>query len=158
MFSHNQPLARALTRSASIFCLLFGYALLGAPAVSACELPPLAAVPAAKDVGNKQKEILADVQRYHDAMTAYADCLEKELTTAGGNDAPPLTKTLLVNRYNAAVAEVQAVLKAFDDNVKPTGREAAPPHKFENGGVDSAFQQYPGGGASSSGQPRPPGQ
>lgn len=153
---HHAPAARA--RSAAILGLLIGCGLLGAEALSACEMPPLAAVPAAKDVGGKQKEILADVQRYHDAMTAYADCLKKELVAAGGNDAAPLTKTLLVNRYNAAVAEVQAVLKAFDENVKPTGREAAPNHKFENGGVDSAFQQFPGGGTTSSGQPRPPGQ
>ena len=69
-----------------------------------------------------------------------------------------MRETLLVNRYNAAVAEVQAVLKGFDENVKPTAREAAPNRKFENGGVDSAFQQFPGGGTTSSGQPRPPGQ
>ncbi len=158
MFSHNQVLARACTRRAAILGLTVGFALLGARAVAACEMPPLAAVPAAKDVGGKQKEILEDVQRYHDAMTVYADCLKKELLAAGGNDAPPLMKTLLVTRYNSAVAEVQAVLKAFDENVKPTARSAAPDHKFENGGVDSAFQQFPGGGTSSSGQPRPPGQ
>ena len=157
MFSHNQALVRARTPGAAILGLLVGCALLGARVVSACEMPPLAAVPAAKDVAGKQKEILADVQRYHDAMTAYADCLKKELTAAGGNDAPPLTKTLLVNRYNSAVAEVQLVLKAFDENVKPTAQAAGPPHKFENGGVDSAFQQFPGGGTTSSGQPRPPG-
>jgi hypothetical protein len=154
MFSHNQaPAAR--TRLAAILGLLIGCGLLGARAVSACEMPPLAAVPAAKDVAGKQKEILADVTRYHDAMTAYADCLKKELVAAGGNDAAPLTKTLLVNRYNAAVAEVQAVLKTFDENVKPP-RSAAPDHKFENGGADSAFPQFPGG-SPSSGQPRPPG-
>ena len=155
MSSHNRaPAAR--TRNAAILGLLVGCALLAADAVSACEMPPLAAVPEAKDVGGKQKEITADVQRYHDAMTTYADCLKKELMAAGGNDAAPLTKTLLVNRYNAAVAEVQAVLKAFE-NVKSIAREAAPNHKFENGGVDSAFQQFPGGGTTSSGQPRPPG-
>jgi hypothetical protein len=156
MFSHNRaPAAR--TRNAAIVGLFVGCGLLGARVVSACEMPPLAAVPESKDVvGGKQKEVMADVQRYHDAMTAYADCLKKELIAAGGNDAAPLTKTLLVNRYNAAVAEVQAVLKAYDENVKPVVREAAPNHKFENGGADSAFQQFPGG-SPSSGQPRPPG-
>jgi hypothetical protein len=157
MLCHNQSLVRARAVGAPILGLIVGCALLGARAVSACEMPPLAAVPAAKDVGGKQKEILADVQRYHDAMTAYADCLKKELTDAGGNNAPPLTKTLLVNRYNSAVAEVQAVLKAFDENVKPTAQAAGPAHKFDNGGVDSAFPQFPGGGSTSSGQPRPPG-
>jgi hypothetical protein len=154
MFSHNQALVRARTSSAAILGLLVGCGLLGS--ASACEMPPLAAVPAAKDVGGKQKDILADVQRYHDAMTAYTDCLKKELTAAGGNDAPPLMKTILVTRYNSAVAEVQAVLKAFDENVKPTARSGAPDHKFENGGADSAFPQF-GGGSPSSGQPRPPG-
>jgi hypothetical protein len=156
MFSHHQAFA-ARTRSAAILGLLVGCGLFGARAGSACEMPPLAAVPIGKDVVGKQKEVMADVQRYHDAMTAYADCLKKELIAAGGNDAAPLTKTLLVNRYNAAVAEVQAVLKTYDENVKPVTREAAPNHKFENGGIDSAFQQFPGGGTTSSGQPRPPG-
>jgi hypothetical protein len=142
----------------AILGLIGGCVLVGVRAASACELPPLAAVPAAKDVAGKQKEILDDVQRYHQAMMAYTDCIKKELAAAGGDDASPLTKTLLVNRYNSAVAEVQAVLKMFDENVKPTGRSAAPAHKFENGGVDSAFQQFPGGGSTSSGQPRPPGQ
>jgi hypothetical protein len=50
-----------------------------------------------------------------------------------------------------------AILKLFDENVKPPARDASPPHKFENGGVDSAFQQFPGGDTPSSGQPRPPG-
>ena len=68
---------------------------------------------------------------------------------------PPLMKTILVTRYNSAVAEVQAVLKAFDENVKLPA-SAAPNHKFESGGADSAFQQFPGG-APSSGQPRPAG-
>ena len=156
MASHNQALARARLQSAAILGLVVGFALLGARAASACEMPPLAAVPAAKDVAGKQKDILADVQRYHEAMTAYTDCLKKELMAAGGNDAPPLLKTILVTRYNSAVAEVQAVLKAFDENVKsPTS--AAPNHKFDNGGIDSAFPQFPGGGSPSSGQPRPPG-
>ena len=156
MLSHNQAFARARMRSAAILGLIVGFALLGARAVSACEMPPLAAVPAAKDTTGKEKEILADVQRYHDAMTVYTDCLKKELTAAGGNDAPPLLKTILVSRYNSAVAEVHAVLKAFDENVKPA-RSAAPNHKFDNGGIDSAFPQFPGGGSPSSGQPRPPG-
>ncbi len=157
MSNDNQALVRARTSSAAILGLLLGFALLGSRAVSACEMPPLAAVPAAKDTVGKEKDILSDVQRYHEAMTAYTECLKKELTAAGGNDAPPLLKTILVNRYNSAVAEVEAVLKAFDDNVKPTARNAAPNHKFEKGGVDSAFQQFPGGGTSSSGLPRPPG-
>ena len=156
MLSHNQALARTRTRSAAILGLTVAFALLGARAVPACEMPPLAAVPAAKDTAGKEKDILADVQRYHEAMTAYTDCLKKELTEAGGNDAPPLLKTILVARYNSAVAEVQAVLKAFDENVKPA-RSAAPNHKFDNGGADSAFPQFPGGGSPSSGQPRPPG-
>src|SRR5262249_30484101 len=106
MPSHDPALDRARRPSAAILGLIVGFALLGAGAASGCEVPPLAAVPAAKDVGGKQKDILADVQRYHEAMTAYTDCLKKELTAAGGDGAPPLLKTILVNRYNSAVAEV----------------------------------------------------
>ncbi len=154
MSSYGRGLAPSRRRATR--ALIAGGLLIGFRLAAACEMPPLAAVPAAKDVGGKQKEILADVQRYHDAMTLYTDCLKKELLEAGGNEAPPLMKTLLVTRYNSAVAEVQAVLKAFDDNVKPA-RSANPDHKFDNGGVDSAFPQFGGGGTSSSGQPRPPG-
>jgi hypothetical protein len=53
MFSHNRaPAAR--TRNAAILGLFVGCGLLGAR-VSACEMPPLAAVPEAKEVvGGKQ--------------------------------------------------------------------------------------------------------
>src|SRR6516165_5641933 len=88
MSIHNQAPERTRTLSVATLGLMVGFALFGARAVSACEMPPLAAVPAAKEAAGKEKEILADVQRYHDAMTAYADCLKKELTAAGGNDAP----------------------------------------------------------------------
>jgi hypothetical protein len=134
--------------------MIGGCALLGVHGASACDMPPLAAVPDARAVAGKQQEILADVERYHKAMTAYADCVRAQLKAAGGDDAPPVTKVLLVMRYNYAVAEVQAVLKLFDKNV---GRPPVPPNRrFDNGGLDSAFPQFPTGGTTSSGQPRPP--
>jgi hypothetical protein len=134
--------------------LLAGCVLLGMHTASACDLPPLAVVPDAKAVAGKQQEITAEVQQYHKAMTAYADCIRDEIKAAGGDAAPPVTKSLLVARYNYAVAEVQAVLKLFDKNV---GRPpTAPNRRFDNGGLDSAFPQFPGGGTPSSGQPRPP--
>jgi hypothetical protein len=161
MSSHGLVLERRLASGAAKRGLVIGCVgvLLGVGPAFACELPPLAAVPVGKDVVGKQKGILEQVQRYHTAMAAYTDCIKQELTAAGGDDAPPLTKMLLVNRYNSAVAEVQAVLKMFDENVKPTpAREVpVPAHKFENGGADSAFQQFPNAGSPSSGQPRPPG-
>ena len=154
MFDHGRQIGRALPRI-GVTVLLAGCILLGMRPAWACDLPPLAAVPDAKAVAGKQPEITAEVERYYKAMTAYADCVREEIKAAGGDAAPPVTKALFINRYNYAVAEVQAVLKLFDKNV---GRPPTPPNRrFDNGGLDSAFPQFPNGGSSmSSGQPRPP--
>ena len=53
-------------------------------------------------------------------MKAYTDCVQAELTAAGGNSAPTVTKTVLIARNNAAVAEADAVKKLFEANLGPT--------------------------------------
>jgi len=167
MPGYNQKLVRTLARTAVTPLLIAGCFLLGFRAATACDLPPLVPIPEAKDGAGKQEEILGEAQRYHKAMTEYADCILRELKAAGGDDAPQLTRAALVTRYNFAVAEVQAVLKMFNEKVgwPATATEhaarGAPPanRRYDNGGLDSAFPQFPNSGSTmSSGQPRPPGQ
>jgi hypothetical protein len=89
----------------------------------ACDLPPLVAIPAKDAVGDKGPQIQQDVQQYYDAMKVYSDCIQAELTAAGGDSAPTIIKAVLVQRNNSAVAEVQAVMKVFQESV---GGAAAP--------------------------------
>jgi hypothetical protein len=85
----------------------------------ACDMPPLVAIPAAADVAGREDQIRQEMAAYYQAMQAYSACVQAELEAAGGDAAPSLTKTVLINRNNAAVAEVEAVVKLFNENVGP---------------------------------------
>jgi hypothetical protein len=100
---------------------ILGAALLcGAANVAlACEFPPLVVIPAKEATVGKEDAIRAATATYFTAMQAYTKCLQDELAASGGDNAPPLTKAVLVQRNNLAVAEAQAVLKNFTDNVAP---------------------------------------
>ena len=89
-----------------LLCNLGGAAL-------ACELPRLVIVPDPEAVAGKEAEIRAEVAEYWQAMVDYTTCVKAELDAAGGENAPSLTKAVLVQRNNVAVAEVEAVAKAF---------------------------------------------
>jgi hypothetical protein len=65
-------------------------------------------------------------------MRAYTACVQAALTAAGGDSAQPIVKSVLVARNNAAVAEVQAVVKIFQANVPPP----APPAEEDRGRRD----------------------
>ena len=96
--------------AAALLCNVGGVAL-------ACELPPLVIVPAKEAVAGKESEIREDVAKYWQAMNAYTACIKLELDAAGGDGAPSLTRAVLIRRNNAAVAEVEAVVKVFTTNV-----------------------------------------
>jgi hypothetical protein len=96
----------------------------------ACEMPPLVAIPAKDKVGDQAAAIKDATKVYFDLMKAYTDCVQAELTAAGGNSAPTLTKTVLIARNNAAVAEADAVKKLFDANV---GLTVVPASQFNQG-------------------------
>jgi hypothetical protein len=87
----------------------------------ACEMPSLVMIPPKEQVAGKEGEIGAAVTKYRQEMELYTSCVKAELEAAGGDNAPPLTKSVLVRRNNVAVAEVQAVLKLYTDNVGPVG-------------------------------------
>jgi hypothetical protein len=88
-----------------------------ATGAAACELPPLVVIPARDQVGDQGPQITEAAKTYRDAMQVYAECVKAELQAAGGDSAPAIVKSVLVQRNNAAVAEVQAVMKIYTENV-----------------------------------------
>jgi hypothetical protein len=50
-------------------------------------------------------------------MKVYSACVQADITAAGGDSAKPIVKAVLVSRNNAAVAVVEAVMKAFNASV-----------------------------------------
>ena len=105
--------------------------LTGASATAlACDLPVLVDIP--KDAKSHEQDVRTSVQAYFDQMKVYTACIQQELTDAGGDNAPKLTKTVLVGRNNAAVAEVEAVMKLF--KAASEGGDAGPqPAEDESG-------------------------
>jgi len=102
----------------------------------ACELPPLVAIPSKDKVGDQATAIREATKTYFDAMKTYTDCVQAELTAAGGDKAPTLMKTVLVARNNAAVAEYDAVKKLFDANVGGLAGSVVPASQFNQGTPD----------------------
>lgn len=100
----------------------------------ACDLPPLVVIPAKADVGDKAPQLQTEVQKYYDAMRTYSQCVQAELTAAGGDSAPTLVKAVLVQRNNAAVAEVQTVVKVFQESVGAAPGATPPAAGNEGGG------------------------
>ena len=85
----------------------------------ACDLPKLVVIPPKDKVAGKEAEIRTAVGAYFAAMQAYTACIQAELAAAGGDSAPTTVKRTLVARNNAAVAEVEFMMKLFTDNVGP---------------------------------------
>ncbi len=106
----------------------------------ACEMPPLVAIPPKDKVGDQAAAIRDATKTYFDAMKAYTDCVQAELTAAGGNSAPTLMKTVLIARNNAAVAEADAVKKLFDANIGG-GANVVPASQFNQGTPDQKKDQ-----------------
>ena len=105
----------------------------------ACEMPPLVAIPPKDKVGDQAPAIRDATKIYFEAMKAYTDCVQAELTAAGGNSAPTLMKAVLVARNNAAVAEADAVKKLFEANVG--GTNVVPASQFNQGTPEKKDQK-----------------
>ena len=86
----------------------------------ACDNPPLVQIPAASDIGDEGPRIRRETQVYVDAIAEYVACLQTELEAAGGDDAPPLYKAMIVTRNNAAVAEAEAIMELFENRFGTT--------------------------------------
>ena len=98
----------------------------------ACTLPPLVAIPAKDKVGDQAPAIRDSTNAYFEQMKMFTDCVQSELTAAGGDQAPRLVKALLIARNNAAVAEAEAVKKLFEANVGFSGN-VVPASQFTQG-------------------------
>ena len=57
------------------------------------------------------------VKSYMAAMQNYLACIDKEMD-AKGDDATAEYKSLMVNRHNSAVSEMESVAGAFNDQIK----------------------------------------
>lgn len=87
-------------------------------AASACENPTMVAIPDGKT--STMDQLLAaqgQVKSYMAAMQNYLACIDKEMD-AKGDDATAEYKSLMVNRHNSAVSEMESVAGAFNDQIK----------------------------------------
>ena len=99
-------------------------------AASACENPAAVNVPDGKM--STMEQMLAgqaEVKAYQAAMNEFLACIDSELA-AQGEQAPEEFKSLMVSRHNAAVAEMEGVAAAFNDQIKAyRAANPAPPKK-----------------------------
>jgi hypothetical protein len=103
-----------------ITTLIGGGLLTGiASSALACDLPKLVVIPPKEQVAGKEEEIRTAAKAYITAMTAYTACIQAALVGAGGDAAPAVVKRVLVDRNNAATAEMEFVMKLFTTNVGP---------------------------------------
>jgi len=87
-------------------------------AAAACENPALVSIPEGK--GATLEQMLAaqgQVKTYQAKMTEYLACIDAE-SDSQGEKAPGEYKALMVNRHNAAVAEMEGVAAAFNTQIK----------------------------------------
>jgi hypothetical protein len=101
-----------------IFCLAAAIASGYGLAAAACENPAAVSIPEGKS--STMEQMLAaqvQVKAYQTAMNDFLACIDSELE-AQGEQAPEEFKSLMVSRHNAAVAEMEGVAAAFNDQIK----------------------------------------
>ncbi len=87
-------------------------------AAAACENPSMITIPDGKS--STMDQLLAaqgQVKSYMAAMEQYLSCVDKEME-AKGDDATAEYKSLMVNRHNAAVSEMESVAGAFNEQIQ----------------------------------------
>ena len=87
-------------------------------AAAACEHPAAIAVPDGK--ASTMAQMLAaqqQVKAYQTAMNEFLACIDSELA-AEGEQAPEDFKSLMFARHDAAVAEMEGVAAAFNEQVR----------------------------------------
>jgi len=107
-------------------CLVTAIAVGYSYSAAACENPAAVTVPDGQT--STMEQMLAgqaQVKAYQAAMTEFLACLDGE-AAAQGETAPEDFKSLMVARHNAAVAEMEGVAAAFNDQIKAF-RAAHPP-------------------------------
>jgi len=87
-------------------------------AALACDYPPLVAVPDGETATVEELVAAqAGVKTYMAEMELYLECIDEE-TAVAGDDAPAQYKAIMASRYNAAVAEMEAIAESFNNQVK----------------------------------------
>jgi len=90
----------------------------GFAAAAACEHPPAVAVPDGKTSTMDQMLAAQQEQKaYQTAMNEFLACIDTELK-AEGEQAPEDFKSLMFSRHDAAVAEMESVAAAFNEQVR----------------------------------------
>jgi hypothetical protein len=102
----------------STSCLLAAIASGYGLAAAACEAPSPVAMPDGATATREQMlEAQAQVRAYQAAMTEFLACIDSEMQ-GEGEQAPEEFKSLMVSRHNAAVAEMEGVAAAFNDQLR----------------------------------------
>lgn len=100
------------------YCLLVSFLGSFGLAAMACETPAAVAIPDGKTSTMEQMlGAQAQVKAYQAAMNEYLACIDSDLE-AQGEQAPEEFKSLMVSRHNAAVAEMEGVAAAFNEQIK----------------------------------------
>jgi hypothetical protein len=103
-----------LLTSGLVVVVASGYAF----AAAACDNPAAIAIPDGKaSTMDQMLASQAEVKAYQAAMNEFLACIDSELE-AQGEQAPEDFKSLMVARHNAAVAEMEGVAAAFNDQIK----------------------------------------
>lgn len=114
----------------SVIGLVAAAGFFSVSAFAACEQPSMVRVPDGATASMDQLlTAQADVKTYMAAMETYLACLNEELE-AGGEDAPAEFKSLMVNRHNSGVSEMETVAAQFNQQVQ--AYRAANPEEAEN--------------------------
>jgi len=103
-----------------------GYGL----AAAACESPSPVTMPdGATSTRDQMLAAQAQVKAYQAAMNEFVACLDSE-ADAQGDQAPAEFKSLMVERHNTAVTEMEAVAAAFNEQLRAfRAANPAPPPK-----------------------------
>ena len=105
---------RSLTLTGAALAAAFAFISLA----SACENPALVSIPEGKGATLEQMlAAQAQVKTYQAKMAEYLACVDAE-SDSQGEKAPNEYKALMVNRHNAAVAEMEGVAAAFNTQIK----------------------------------------
>jgi hypothetical protein len=85
---------------------------------AACESPSPVTMPdGATSTRDQMLAAQGQVKAYQAAMNEFVACLDME-ADAQGEQAPAEYKSLMVERHNAAVTEMEAVAAAFNDQLR----------------------------------------
>jgi hypothetical protein len=99
-------------------CLVAAVAFGFATSSVACEQPAAVSVPDGKT--STREQMLAGqalIRTYQQGMNDFLACIDGELE-AEGEQAPDEFKALMVSRHNAAVAEMEGVAAAFNEQLR----------------------------------------